>query len=417
MKKTLLLLASILLFTINGQSQGWTKITVPTIASVTSCFFLNENLGWMITYNTIYKTTDGGTSWTTQSHPHYTTPIHEYFFRVQFINENIGIIAVGNYVFVGGDPAEAGSVLWTTDGGNTWIYKDIGSAIMNEPDIKLVNETTAYCIGDYGFAKKTTDGGATWNNINYDTDVAVQQLIPIDDHTVYFAGAKGSLGNTAGTFGTTANGGDSWNISPISTNDSMESIYFEDALHGWIGGSGGEIKRTADAGANWNSCNTGVTSTIKDIQFTEAAKGWAVTADGKVIRSVDGGVNWSEAYSGLYGLNSICFPSAGNIGYAVGDNGTLLKYNPNLAIKSEAAAADFALYPNPANDHVSLEFKNDFAVDSITIYNAWGQLVQTVPNKNVEQRIDLNITSLQTGTYFVEIDSDKVKTTKKFVKL
>jgi hypothetical protein len=32
-------------------------------------------------------------------------------------------------------------------------------------------------------------------------------------------------------------------------------------------------------------------------------------------------------------------------------------------------------------------------------------------------RIDINITSLKTGTYFVEIDSDKVKTTKKFVKL
>jgi hypothetical protein len=93
-----------------------------------------------------------------------------------------------------------------------------------------------------------------------------------------------------------------------------------------------------------------------------------------------------------------------------------LKYNPNLA-NENPALLDFGLYPNPVKNNLVLDFKTRIGSGSVNIYNALGQLVQNVNKPDSGNSINIDVSALKTGTYFIEVHSEKGKTTKKFVKL
>jgi hypothetical protein len=63
-------------------------------------------------------------------------------------------------------------------------------------------------------------------------------------------------------------------------------------------------------------------------------------------------------------------------------------------------------------DILNISGKNQAEIKSVEIYNIIGQLVIVVPN--AVQNID--VSSLESGTYFVKVNSEKGSTTTKFVK-
>src|SRR5712664_1744934 len=74
--------------------------------------FVDANTGTVVgEYGTIVRTTDGGNSWTIQSSGTVNT-----LFGVSFIDTNTGA-AVGGACGIGGES----TILRTTDGGNTWM--------------------------------------------------------------------------------------------------------------------------------------------------------------------------------------------------------------------------------------------------------------------------------------------------------
>jgi len=73
------------------------------------------------------------------------------------------------------------------------------------------------------------------------------------------------------------------------------------------------------------------------------------------------------------------------------------------------------LYPNPARHSLGINVDADIQVKSISIYNMLGQLVKSIPGFNGNSPVD--VSGLKTGTYFVEIVSDRGKVSKKLMKL
>jgi Leucine-rich repeat (LRR) protein len=74
----------------------------------------------------------------------------------------------------------------------------------------------------------------------------------------------------------------------------------------------------------------------------------------------------------------------------------------------------FTLYPNPTKADLNITAKETINVKSISIYNTLGQLVLVVTNADKVSKID--VSSLTSGNYFLQIKTDKGSSSKRFVK-
>ena len=75
---------------------------------------------------------------------------------------------------------------------------------------------------------------------------------------------------------------------------------------------------------------------------------------------------------------------------------------------------DFAVYPNPANNMVIIQNKNNAVISKVTLVDILGKNIQTSTFNSSE--VSMDISNLNAGIYFIEIYSNEVKTIKKIIK-
>ncbi|MCX8105765.1 MAG: YCF48-related protein [Ignavibacterium album] len=229
---------------------NWNITYVDTgFRDIYSATFVNENIGYICgTGGLLMKTTNGGQSWFAQNSNTSVT-----LWDVDFINADTGFVV-----------GASGTILYTTNGGNTWTLSNYGITTLYK--VHFVNDTVGYigtASATTGRLLKTTDGGASWQNIT---------------------------ANITGLDGT------------------VRGIHFVDLNTGWISNSTGKIYKTTDGGATGNIVyNIGsTTTTIYEVKFVDANNGFAITTNGRVLTTTDGGNNWNliqtAASRNLYGL-------------------------------------------------------------------------------------------------------------------
>ncbi|WP_298221048.1 T9SS type A sorting domain-containing protein [Flavobacterium sp.] len=79
--------------------------------------------------------------------------------------------------------------------------------------------------------------------------------------------------------------------------------------------------------------------------------------------------------------------------------------------------AFFTLHPNPSKNTINVNTAKAIKILSIKIYNPLGQIIKTLSLNTLSASTAIDVSSLNAGTYFMEINSDQGKTTKKFIKL
>jgi hypothetical protein len=85
-------------------------------------------------------------------------------------------------------------------------------------------------------------------------------------------------------------------------------------------------------------------------------------------------------------------------------------------ISEENSNEDVIVFPNPASGELNVKTENMEGLNEISIYDLQGRVVLTQKaNRNTAIQ-KLNITSLVKGLYFIELKSDKDRTTKKLIK-
>ena len=100
-------------------------------------------------------------------------------------------------------------------------------------------------------------------------------------------------------------------------------------------------------------------------------------------------------------------------GYYFDDFAIYTDANDNAGV-DELSQNDVLVYPNPANNELSISLNDLVQMDKITITNELGQLVMTIYPKN--PLISINIAHLSEGLYFINAQSaDKGRITKRFV--
>ena len=79
---------------------------------------------------------------------------------------------------------------------------------------------------------------------------------------------------------------------------------------------------------------------------------------------------------------------------------------------AEFSATDIRLYPNPANQMIHISFPKNMA--QIAVYNVMGQLV--LQRNQVGKELNLDLSTLNSGSYFIKVKSDNETVVSKFIK-
>lgn len=237
---------------------------------------------------------------------------------IHFIDKDIGW-AVG----------EAGIILYTSDGGNTWERRranlgDISDSFgkvnsVSFYGVSFIDRYTGWIVGTHNVVLKTIDGGRTW--VKQDVGVKPVPVGPIlrdyDFFSIYFADKKN--GWIVGFFGEiilhTEDGGYTWEIQKTGTNNVLRGIHFRDKKNGWAVGSHGTILRTRTGGNNryflfngWEKQSDESYGDLQSVFFINENIGWAIGSNG-ALKTIDGGRNWNfkKLNISAYSLRSIFF--------------------------------------------------------------------------------------------------------------
>ena len=176
-------------------------------------------------------------------------------------------------------------------------------------------------------------------------------------------------------------------------------------------------------------CNTPTGITISNITQNTATASWtaggsesswnlqyrpaAITSDWENITNI------TEPYYTLTGLNAnssyqvrvqaVCENSSSEWTLPPANFTTLEVGIDNLGLSNS-----ISLQPNPANNYIDLTVNSNVVMREVVVYNAFGQLIQTIQLTDNHARIDLS--EMAAGMYFVRVNGEGVNATKKFIR-
>lgn len=304
-----------------------------------------SGVGYAISGNAVYKTTNGGAIWA----PTAATGTSQTLNGVAFANATTGI-AVGNNgaivatvnggtswtvqtsgtlgnlmsVWFGPDGVTAYAVgqsaktLATVNGGATWTSQNnLGSGYLQS--IWCVSATQCWAAGDSGVINATINGGSTWTSESSGTSSQLLRVRFADANTGWVVGASGTLRNTT-------TGGSSWAAQTSGESGTLYGLAVIDGVTAWFAGTSGKLRMTTD-GATWTSQSTNLTTAdLRAVAWPSASTGVIVGAGGLVLRSTNGGSSFAPVTSGFGGnsVNSVFFADA-NTGFIVGASGKIAR--------------------------------------------------------------------------------------------
>jgi len=393
MKKILLLFAFFFFFLPFSFSQdyGWVKIntdTIPGTIDFTDISFVSENEGWITTNttNNIFKTVDGGLSFTIQTTQYGTQAVCAFDTT---------------YAYSGG---LNGRVYYTSDGGLNWPA--IGSISVTLSDLDFASSTQGYACGNSGTVYSITNGSVT--NLNCPSSSTLRGISAPSVNNVWVCGGSSIFYYNGSIF--------SGQVGPSGT---FNDIHFINNQEGWVVGNVGLIAHTEDGGASWNTQTNPdpQNRSLYGVFFYDEDHGWATGVDGVILHTIDGGTNWAIVGEGLTteNLSSVHFTSA-TTGYVVGNNKILLKYGELTGIGEETKALKFEIFPNPAKDKFNvqgLKFKVGYATFEIYDMNGRKLLEKHIQAGN--ETIEVAVSNLDSEIYFCKLITEKGNATKKLI--
>jgi photosystem II stability/assembly factor-like uncharacterized protein len=397
----------------------WLEQNSSTNRELTDVCFVDQNNGWISGWTgTMLHTTDGGDTWNTQN----ILPNNAYYsvFFTDLLN--------------GWASGYAGKIVHTSDGGQTWVDQ---TAPVNTDYYKVyfVNSDIGWIAGgdagtfpnfiEHRVILYTSNGGVNWSAQYSESNKSrLNSIIFVDQNNGYATGESGIIMKTT-------DGGSNWTEQVIPSFH-FRNIFFIDNLTGWVTGyylgvpHYTAVFNTTDGGINWNETSFGTDESISGIYFTDNMKGWAVggsNSEGIIYYTSDGGSNWElqniplvNSLYRVYFFNEYC-------GWAVGHLGTIIATDNAVPVTPELSTpVEYSLkqnYPNPFNPATTIKYSiPSDGIVKLSVFNAIGEVVSTLVNEfksagNYE--IDIDAGGLSSGIYFYRMQAGNFVETKKMV--
>lgn len=243
---------------LSNDGENWQQANVPVQATLTSVYFLNDQLGWAVGHDaTILHSQDGGLNWQVQQYlPELEKPLLDIYFK----NAQQGL-AVGAY----------GQVFRSNDGGTTWqsefhqeflladdvdyikelkaedeeAYLDEISFILPHFNGLVQDGRTLFLLGETGLLAKSNDFGLTWQQFDGFYQGSFFSLARTQSGNILVAGLRGHV------FRSIKNG-QQWQEIATNTTALLNDIVFSDDERIFVLGNNGMLLVSSDDGESFS---------------------------------------------------------------------------------------------------------------------------------------------------------------------
>jgi photosystem II stability/assembly factor-like uncharacterized protein len=329
--KSLLVLFVVLVSSAQIFSQ-WVVQTSGTTQRIRNIRAVNDNVVWACgNGGVVLRTVNGGTTWQVKTSPNAGSI-------------NYGLDALDSLTaWVTGTVGGTVDVsIWkTTDGGNTWTSQYNNPASFGD-GVRFFDANNGVYFGDpdpYPSTNwellTTTNGGTTWNRVplanfppadSVNGEFGAAASMDIVGNTVWF-GAYSGVDGTSNRIWKSTDKGLNWTMSsyvPVGTASGSSYVAFSSASNGVNLGLDGSRAVTTDGGATW----TVTSGAPHGYRYVTNIPGWnsyiGVGSGGLVVNSNDGGLTWTTMTSGT--TNSLYVVDATlKSAWAGGNSGTIIK--------------------------------------------------------------------------------------------
>jgi photosystem II stability/assembly factor-like uncharacterized protein len=408
-----------------AQSQPWKQLQSPVDVTLRYLSFVDSLTGWAAgEAGTIIRTTDGGDTWEVQN-----STVETFISDIFFLDKDLGWATTIEDVF----PFNS-IIIKTTNGGEVWIAENFSDSSEYIRTIFFIDSLKGFVGGSYiGY---TLDGGNSWISAEVDSNM-------YSDYPVYnfnflngqFGYACGGFFDQAGVLWRTTNSGINWFAQRVSIDVVFDVHIFD--LTNAITLSGDPEERfpvskinTTDSGLSWVSDSLSFRGLSFAIDFRTYNEGWSASGY-KFLLTTNRGETWSEFETPdstiIFDLQ---FTDPRN-GYAVGLNGAILKFDPTLAGTETFPLnpGNFILYqnyPNPFNPATSIRYAiSSRQFVTLKIYDVLGNELFTLVNEELtagEYEVEFfvghgSMLDIASGIYFYRLQTGSFIQTKKMIYL
>ena len=422
-----LLIIMLIILRINNYAQdaGWEIIPSGINENLNSIYFYNHQTGIVCgDSGVIIKTVDSGKTWQSISSP-VNVNLNDCFM---FSEECIALV---------GDSA---SWIGTNDDGTIWFVNHILDIVNEIYSMSFAPREQFFYDGIYGADSQKIMFGVS----NYCSSVIVDvyggssggfwSAFMLTDKIGFVAG-ENSISQPI--VGRTTNSGSSWDYVYfyLDGNEGRGTgVNFTDSVIGYISAvvwdGRGAIAKTTDNGDNWTT--SFFDNPLHSINFpiSNAGQiGYCVGDSGTILKTFNAGDSWHNQLSNTSErLNKVFFLD-NDYGFAVGDNGIILKTTNGGGVTSITedeilGVLHFELlqnYPNPFNPSTKISWQSPVGSwQTLKIYDLLGNEIATLVDeyKNAgSYEIEFDGTGLSSSVYIYQLIVENYIQTRKMLLL
>ena len=396
-------------------------------SNLEACQILDQNnyfvAGW--TSTTVFrfmKSTDAGQNWQSEEVSHTEQPF--CVNGLWMIDDLVGWICGDSF-----------GLYKTIDGGNTWTDMSNCPGIRNNSSnllrIKFTSPEIGYILSS-GDLKKTIDGGNTWftiKTVQVEAGEGGFSGFDVAGNTIILSAMRYNANDLANCY-VSQDAGQTWQLSFVDRSDF--SFFMKIASPSTFYASitnRRELYRSIDGGVTWslflNPPNGGALSILSWTNNTL----YVVSGYNGNIHILKVNNGWQEVVT-LGNIVVHGFDFKGNRGITCGDDGSIATFadttvDNNDPIIPVTPSPELICYPNPFRGSTNVKFNQiDNSPTTVAIYNTRGQLVRTLiknqkllPGEHIitwDGCDDIGIPT-DSGIFICRAESGKKITTKRMI--
>jgi photosystem II stability/assembly factor-like uncharacterized protein len=396
-----------------AQSTWFPVPGAPSEPRIEDVSFISPLEGFLEANDTIYKTNDGGNTWSVAG-----TFFPGYVRSIEFLNSTVGFIGTLQQF-----PTVA-AIFRTTDGGQTWINQN--NILPNPPQWGICGiahrNNQVVAVGSViaeANVYVSQNAGSSWTHINLDTLAsALIDVFIVDSLEWLVCGKSEAASGNKATILRTLDGGITWTRAALSSliNTYCWKIFLQDNGYGYTSiesFTGAAVFKTINNGATWTETVFSGATVIDlgAVAMMNDTLGWLGAQHGPGgYETTDGGTTWIPFPNGNY-MNRIVIPDGQNP-LCVGT--TVFRYGNAVAVPELVAQSrehHLNIYPNPGNGWFTLQMdlKEEGSV-AIVVTDMQGVPVHPLLREYYSSgihKLTIDLTTKSSGIYFVQVSTNR----------